>query len=77
MVFGSIFFNVVKWKFGEFCGWMYDFGFIVGVFWVVVFECGVFGVKFGKLVIVVNEVMNKIVDGKLKRVFFFVKFDMC
>lgn len=56
---------------------MYDFGFIVGVFWVVVFECGVFGVKFGKLVIVVNEVMNKIVDGELKRVFFFVKFDMC
>lgn len=40
-------------------------------------EGGVFGAKLGKPAIVVNEAMNKIVDGELKRALLPVKPDMC
>lgn len=77
MVLGGTPPNAVKRKFGEPRGWIHDFGPTVGVFWAVAPEGGVFGAKLGKPAIIVNEAMNKIVDGELKRALLPVKPDMC
>lgn len=77
MVLGGTPLNAVKRKFGEPRGWMHDFGTTVGVFWAVAPKGGVFSAKLGKPAIVVNEAMNKIVDGELKRALLSVKPNMC
>ena len=48
-------------------GRMHDFRPTVGVFWAVSAKGGVFGAKLGEPAVVVDEAVDKVMDGEMKR----------
>ena len=67
MIFRRALPETLERKLSESGGRMHDFRPAVGVFWAVSAKGGVFGAKLGEPAVVVDEAVDKFMDGELKR----------